>query len=40
MMKKTNLKSAGAIAGVLILMGILIAFNAVLSPIRLRKDVT
>ncbi|MCU0858284.1 MAG: GldG family protein, partial [Pontiellaceae bacterium] len=31
---------AGAIAGVLILMGILIAFNAVLSPIRLRKDVT
>ncbi len=39
-MKKTNLKSAGAIAGVLILMGILIAFNAVLSPLRLRKDVT
>jgi ABC-type uncharacterized transport system involved in gliding motility auxiliary subunit len=39
-MKKTNLKVVGGAAGVLILLGILIAFNAVLSPVRLRKDVT
>ena len=39
-MKKTNLKIAGGAAGILILLGILIAFNAVLNPVRLRKDVT
>jgi len=39
-MKKTNLKIAGGAAGILILLGILITFNAVLSPVRLRKDVT
>ena len=38
--QKTNLKWAGGAAGILILLGILIAFNAVLSPVRLRKDVT
>lgn len=40
MMKKTNLKLVSGAAGVLILLGILIAVNAVLSPVRLRKDVT
>ena len=39
-MKKTNLKIVGGTAGILILLGILIAFNAVLSPVHLRKDVT
>lgn len=39
-MKKTSLKIAGGAAGILILLGILIAFNAVLGPMRMRKDVT
>ncbi|MFA7256088.1 MAG: Gldg family protein [Kiritimatiellales bacterium] len=39
-MKKTNLKIVSGAAGVLMLLGILIALNAVLGPVRLRKDVT
>jgi ABC-type uncharacterized transport system involved in gliding motility auxiliary subunit len=40
MMKKNDLKMISGTAGVLILLGILIAFNAVLSPVRVRRDVT
>lgn len=39
-MKKTILKRAGGVVGILILLGILIALNVVLSPVRFRKDVT
>ncbi len=39
-MKKTNLKIVSSTAGVLILLGILIALNVVFSPVRMRTDVT
>jgi len=39
-MKKMDIKRAGGLASILILLGILIAANAVLRPVRLRKDVT
>jgi ABC-type uncharacterized transport system involved in gliding motility auxiliary subunit len=39
-MKNLKMKTLGGAAGVLLLLGILIALNAVLGPVRLRKDVT
>jgi ABC-type uncharacterized transport system involved in gliding motility auxiliary subunit len=39
-MKKMNINKLGGLAGVLLLLGILIAFNAVLRPMRARVDVT
>jgi len=39
-MKKIDIKKAGGLVSVLILLGILIAANAVLRPVRFRKDVT
>ncbi len=39
-MKKMDIKKLGGLAGVLLLLGILIAFNAVIRPMRLRADVT
>ena len=39
-MKNTDIKKLGGLAGVLLLLGILITFNAVIHPLRLRKDVT
>ncbi|MFA5688819.1 MAG: Gldg family protein [Kiritimatiellales bacterium] len=35
-----NLKKLGGAAGILLLLGILIALNAIFQPLRLRKDVT
>lgn len=39
-MKKINIKKIGGLSAILILLGILFAVNAIISPIRLRKDVT
>lgn len=39
-MKKFNIKTISGLSAVLILLGILFAVNAIISPIRLRKDVT
>lgn len=39
-MKKINISKLSGISAILILLGIIIAFNVILSPMRLRKDVT
>jgi ABC-type uncharacterized transport system involved in gliding motility auxiliary subunit len=39
-MKKININKLGGLSAILILLGIIIAFNVILSPVRLRKDVT
>ena len=39
-MKNKDMKKLGGLAGVFLLLGILIAFNVVIHPLRLRKDVT
>lgn len=39
-MKNLKTKTIGGVAGVMLLLGILIAVNAILSPVRMRTDVT